>query len=233
MKPASSSKAFTLIELLVTAGIIGVLAALLFPQIGRLQTQAKLNTCVSNVRQIGLACLQFAGDNDGRLPSSNGGGTGEKRWNTQLIEAGYLPEDLSKGAWRCPEVTGAQLAADGGGNASYATVGNWIICSSNESNALGGLGSLRVPQIPRPSTVWLVGDGGKSLGDGTYLPWGDIKLPKNGKWTKQMPAFRHGSRKKVNICFADGHVAAASEGEILDPKNNYLMQDLDGDGLGD
>lgn len=233
MKATSSRRGFTLIEILATVGVVGVLAALIFPQVGKLKSQAKSNTCVSNVRQIGLACLQYAAENDGRLPASNGGGTGEKRWNTHLIEAGYLPEDLTKGTWRCPEVTPAQLAADEGGSASYATVGNWIFCSSSETNALGGQGSLRVTQIPRPSSTWLVGDGGKSLGDGTYLPWGDIKLPKNGKWTKQMPAFRHVARKKVNIFFADGHVAAATEAEILDPKNNYLMQDLTGDGLGD
>jgi prepilin-type N-terminal cleavage/methylation domain-containing protein len=53
---------FSLIELLVVVSIIGVLAALLFPTLTKARERAKIATCTSNVRQIGLALKMYVTD---------------------------------------------------------------------------------------------------------------------------------------------------------------------------
>ena len=59
---------FTLIELLVVIAIIAILAAILFPVFAQARAQAKRTQCISNIKQIGLACLQYAQDYDEKLP---------------------------------------------------------------------------------------------------------------------------------------------------------------------
>lgn len=58
---------FTLMELLVVIGIIGVLAALLLPAVNHSKEQGYSIRCMNNSRQLGLAWILYADDNDGKL----------------------------------------------------------------------------------------------------------------------------------------------------------------------
>ena len=68
MKQTTDGRAFTLIELLVVVAIIAILAALLVPTLGKAKAAVRSAHCKSNVRQLSIAFIMYAGDNDSFLP---------------------------------------------------------------------------------------------------------------------------------------------------------------------
>lgn len=61
-------RGFTLIELLVVIAIIAILAAILFPVFAKARSAAKTSTCLSNLKQMGIAFTSYATDYDEKLP---------------------------------------------------------------------------------------------------------------------------------------------------------------------
>ncbi len=57
-------KGFTLIELLVVIAIIAILAAILFPVFARARDKARQTSCLSNVKELGLAVQMYVADHD-------------------------------------------------------------------------------------------------------------------------------------------------------------------------
>lgn len=59
---------FTLVELLVVIGIIAVLIGMLLPTLNKAQAAGKSVSCMSNLRQLATAMVQYTAANKGRLP---------------------------------------------------------------------------------------------------------------------------------------------------------------------
>lgn len=61
---------FTLIELLTVIAIIGVLAGLMLPALGRAKEKARNIVCVGQLRQLGIAVRLYADEHENRLPAA-------------------------------------------------------------------------------------------------------------------------------------------------------------------
>jgi len=103
-----------LIELLVVIAVIAILAALLLPALAKAKVQAKETNCINNSKQIALAIMMYADDNQNFLPPLNTGnfatGVTTNWWFIILGNSRYITSaSLSNNIWRCPAVMDADI----------------------------------------------------------------------------------------------------------------------------
>jgi prepilin-type N-terminal cleavage/methylation domain-containing protein len=155
MQQRRSKDAFTLIELLVVIAIISILAAILFPVFARARENARRASCQSNLKQIGLAMIQYSQDYDEKTVAAWGfGGSSNVSWDVRLApySAVRLQNDSTNNrgplVLQCPSDSLARAA--GYGVRSYALPAwmqgdwNWVTVGSEgttEGIALASIGS--------------------------------------------------------------------------------------------
>ena len=98
---------FTLIELLVVIAIIAILAAILFPVFAGAREKARQTACMSNMKQMGLAFVQYCQDFDEVSPYIVYSGTTNAPWGAPYFYgicpgAQLYPYVKSLAVFRCP-----------------------------------------------------------------------------------------------------------------------------------
>ena len=212
---------FTLIELLCVVAIIGLLCSLLLVVIGQVRTAARKQVCSSNLRQIGMAVLAYADQNEANFPQHNFSdcygwpyifgdwGTGYwGRYTTFYLD--YLPAPRS--VYFCPEARRRQAGTGDEFDDSWKTFPGkpstqWIVdigycyfagSDENKLNRRGG-----------PRAVWDGTARSTILADVMKLGASPGYAPSPSAWNhpggSAMPTTLNG-RNGGNLFHLDGHV---------------------------
>jgi len=201
---------FTLIELLVVIAIIAILMAILMPTLKRAREQGQRAACLSNLRQLQLAWILYADDNDDKIVNCEAGPEDSWRgeygppwvgqtWASNWNQGGTLPEqDQKKGImdgalwpyardtklYQCPTGYRGELM-------TYA-----MMISSSGRSVEGSPVFKRRLQMPQPAKRLVFIDEGLSSPDAYATRF------KQPMWWDQ-PVTRHGDG--TDFSFADGH----------------------------
>lgn len=225
-------------ELLVVIGVISVLIALLLPALSRARQAANQVVCLSNLRQLGLAFVMYANENQGRFPRhANCFFPQPEDWIyyqasyrdvTQSVIAPYL-NGWKDAIARCPsdDWTVRPRILDEPYRYSY-TLNQYCSCD-------GGLNPpIRYSDVRNPSDkMLLLDEDAESIDDGNWspsyllnslenllairhdtpLPGGIPNLPADGD-----PLLYDGSRRG-NVACLDGHAEFVTRAWSRDQKH--------------
>ena len=190
-------RGFTLIELLVVIAIIAILAAILFPVFAKAREKARTSSCSSNLKQIGLAALQYAQDYDEMyVMSYNPGGVGGQNqiWNESL-----QPYSKSTQMYVCPSNKNTGHTNPTGTGSSYGW--NYYYLTLQAGTVAYGSAPCTLGQVAAPAETIMAGDSGSNALGYVIHPLAS---------TNYQPTGIHNGGD--NYVFCDGHVKFMAQG---------------------
>jgi len=199
-------RGFTLIELLVVIAIIAILAAILFPVFARAREKARQTSCLSNLKQLGLASNMYAQDYDETLHDY---ATRAPTWVYYRWEPLVYPYLNNLQITTCPSL--GRNAVSGTPTQGYiGGYGYNYYYLSNQS-----LGNIESPA----QTVMFCDVGRQdSTTSGDYLS-AHVNPPHEPTYAYiTRPDFRHNDQ--ANVAFVDGHAKSMTWGDFY-PRTVY------------
>lgn len=178
MKKKQPKQAFTLIELLTVIAIIGILASILIPTVGRVRESARRTVDASNIRQIGQASLIYANDNREQLPPRGGSNRDGLDAEGQLVDSQQTPSI---------HAIAAALARGGGLNDASIWIstsdGNPNVNPNGQTTILEGNTTKTVTQEFEDSGLSFAYIAGLNTSQSSSTPIAYTRgLAPNGKW---------------------------------------------------
>ncbi len=245
-KGRRSRDGFTLIELLVVIAIIAILAAILFPVFAQAREKARQASCMSNLKQIGLGCMQYTQDYDETfMPVSSGGAKANAYyywwayWDGTTYDGtkGLLqPYMKSTQIQSCPSFRNTTLAQYGATGYAYNTdyLSPYAPGYPQDANGNYIMQSAALAQAQEPARTVEMADsahldtsgGSPVLSANTYL-----SAPAD-----DFPTFHARHSGVGNVLWIDGHVKAhtpAYRTGKFGYQNGYDAKDFRAQQLGD
>ncbi len=208
----NSKKGFTLIELLVVIAIIAILAAILFPVFAKAREKARQATCLSNLKQIGLALNMYMSDYDQTCPYQGSPDVGP--WNDASYGLNWAyelqPYIKNLGVYSCPSA-GTPYGTGFGTNLNcYAANGEILLSSSG--------GAVTEGSMTKPADTIAFRCIGSQTNDSPLRPywWKGSVYSSSYYWDY---VFAHSNGE--NLAFCDGHAKWMSSGAIKSNVDQY------------
>ncbi len=199
MQRHSLRHGFTVWELLAVILIILVVAAILFPVFASHSDKSPATSCASNLKQLGLAILQYTQDNDERYPDIADKKNPNATWRTMIY-----PYIKSTGIYQCPRPNDKTLGPDGL-PASYAANSAGITYSGKKGDqgngVFAGPGSkpLSLADFDHPERLI-------AACEVSHHTTPDFNIDSLAAFDPQSRALWAGHTDRSNYLFADGHV---------------------------
>ena len=220
-------KGFTLIELLVVVAIIAILAAMLLPALSRARENARRAKCISNLKQITLACLMYVNDNGEYFPPYDALVTGGSTVGWQVILLPYLysgvpvtsasQTNLVNGKYPVFYCPSCPASKNNTGWGTYGVNGHsdWISYANGYDNF--GISGIKLSRIKSPSKAFVYAD---YSNPGTAASDFEVGYNVLYQGTLQQVSVYHNDF--VNFSFCDGHAASLRFEDIPGPSSGNL-----------